>query len=134
MIKTEEYEVTEVVKKYRYITSDGRAFNNFYEAKRHEAEITFKRNIRSFPIFYDVEDISYCQNIYFIESKEDIQYLQAVKWDFNCNVNAYDGPGWYLCFVNNGGDHDDTYRLYKVDQYCNEISQIIDEIKHLTSE
>lgn len=133
MIKTEKRCETQTVTKYYYITSDDRTFNNYYDAKRHEAEITLKRDIPSYSVSFDGIDISDCTDIYFIESSEDIKYLQAVKWEFNCDVGEYDGPGWYLCFTNHGGDYEDTYRLYKADTYCKEISQIIDQIKHLTS-
>lgn len=134
MIKTEPYEETQVVKRYRYITDDGQIFTNMYDARRHAAKIIHKEDVRNIPTFYDAEDISYCDSIYFIKSEEDIQYLQAVTWDFNCDVNAYDNPGWYLCFRISGGDCEDSYYLYKANQYCDEMSQIIDEIKHLTSE
>jgi len=129
MIREEQYIYTEKVTRYYYYTSDGRKFTTKSNARRHEAEITPLRPIRTKLVYNNMDGTH--ATAYYLTSKEDIEYLQTINYWDTWDGSKYSEPGWYICFVENGGDNPDVCRLVSAKEYIEELETSINEIKKL---
>jgi hypothetical protein len=129
MIKKEPYTYTEEITRYYYYTSDGKKFTTESNARRHEAEITPLRKIKSKEIYRLIDDMH--SIAYYITSIEDINYLQTINYWDTWDSSNYSEPGWYICFVESGGDDSDVCKLVKAETYIKELEDSILEIKKL---
>lgn len=119
-IRQQEYKV--------YITSDGKEFTYKREAELHEAKLMPRKQIPTCYIeLLTTEDYGYC---YKIKSEDDLKYLQQKVWFQNAYYH-YDGPGWYIAIREDGGDYDDTYTVFSVKHYINNVQHDLDTLKEL---
>lgn len=111
-----------------YVTSDGQEFDSPKAAEKHEAELLPKRQIPSKYICFDaVDDNAY---VYKIKSAEEFNYL--IKKELDGYVyGAYNGPGWYIVFRNNGGDYPDSYDVFYVKNFLSELESDVNKLKNL---
>lgn len=129
MIREEPYTYTEETTRYYYYTSDGKKFTTKSNARRHEAEITPLRQIKNKLVYNPIDDVR--ATAYYLTSKDDIDYLQTINYWDTWDSSEYSEPGWYICFVENGGDNPDTCRLVNAEKYIEELEASINEIKKL---
>lgn len=129
MIREEPYTYTEETTRYYYYTSDEKKFTTKSNARRHEAEITPLRQIKNKLVYNPIDDVR--ATAYYLTSKDDIDYLQTINYWDTWDSSEYSEPGWYICFVENGGDNPDTCRLVKAEKYIEELEASINEIKKL---
>ena len=129
MIREEPYTYTEETTRYYYYTSDGKKFTTKSNARRHEAEITPLRQIKNKLVYNPIDDVR--ATAYYLTSKDDIDYLQTINYWDTWDSSEYSEPGWYICFVENGGDNPDVCRLVKAEKYIEELKPSINEIKKL---
>lgn len=114
-----------------YVASDGKEFRFRSDCERYEKRLmveshpVFKSGI-SARTFYD--DIY--ADLYFIRSEEDYQffvhnigtvYLSHESWQDGA------GPGWYLFYMEDGGDYADTHYFYKLEEYEKYFRDMLDE-------
>lgn len=122
-IRQQEYKV--------YITSDGKEFTYKREAEQHEVKLMPEKQIPTCYIeLLTTEDYGYC---YKIESEDDLKYLQQKVWFRNAYYH-YDGPGWYITIREDGGDYDDTYTVFSVKHYINNVQHDLNALKELETE
>ena len=129
MIRKEPYTYTEETTRYYYYTSDKRKFTTESNARRHEAEITPLRKIKSKEVYRPVDDMH--STAYYITSQDDIEYLQTINYWDTWDSSEYSEPGWYICFVQSGGDNPDTCKLIKAETCIKELEDSIAEIQKL---
>ena len=110
-----------------YVTSDGREFKEQFAARRHEASITPARKITSKEIYILMDDVHV--TAFYIPSKDDVEYLITINYWDNWDDSHYSEPGWYICFVQPGGDHRDLCTLIKAEDYIKKLEDSINEIK-----
>ena len=126
MITRKSYTVNEPRTVYGFITSDGYEFESEREAKRHEAQITPKRNLKEKYIYLPLEDIN--KTIYWLDSEEDLTYLKTIHYDQDWSC-TYEGPGWYILDLEDGGDYRDTCYLQKVSHYAQLLSETLTQLQ-----
>ena len=126
MITRKSYTVNEPRTIYGFITSDGYEFESEREAKRHEAQITPKRNLKEKYIYLSLEDIH--KTIYWLDSEEDLTYLKTIHYDQDWSC-TYEGPGWYILDLEDGGDYRDTCYLQKVSSYAKVLSETLTQLQ-----
>ncbi len=129
MIRKEPYTYTEETTRYHYYTSDEREFSVESNARRHEAEITPLRKIKTKMVFLNMEGIN--STAYYITSQEDIDYLKTINYWDEWDDSLYTKPGWYICFIEIGGDNPDICRLVPAEAYIKELEDSIVEIQKL---
>lgn len=118
-----------------YMTSDGKEFKDKTRAEKHEDEITTAhREIETKSIdSYLEERYLLCYNI---QNEEDFHYLVVKLWKHHY-WGDFKGPGWYIVFRYDGGDHDDGFEVIKVDNYISTLEyntqHDINELKNLTN-
>ena len=115
-----------------YITEDGKIFEDFWQAKKHELEALQPRTIWRRKFF--MRTMEKTVTIYYLKSKEDFDYIAITELDDQVDEGTYDEEGFYLAIKYDGGDYADTYSLLPLHIYTNDLSCDLDEIKHLTSE
>ena len=119
------------IQKTFYVTGDGKEFESFIKAKRHEEELTLpERQIETKCIEIKTEDC--WPNCYNIKDKEDYRYLMIKVWKHNA-MGEFTTPGWYIAFKTDGGDYPDSYYVIKAEEYMATLQADIEEIKHLTN-
>ena len=113
-----------------YVTEDGEEFDSQYEAQQHEDNLLAYRKI---PYVYGgfINSLDCGVDCYYIESKDDLEYLKAKEWRRNATC-AYAGPGWYLAQRFDGGDYDDYYHIIKLDKYIEMLEADLKQLKDLT--
>ena len=126
MITRKSYTVNEPRTIYGFITSDGYEFESEREAKRHEAQITPKRNLKEKYIYLSLENIN--KTIYWLDSEEDLTYLKIIHYDQDWSC-TYEGPGWYILDLEDGGDYRDTCHLQKVSHYAQLLSETLTQLQ-----
>ena len=126
MITRKKYIINEPRTIYSFITSDGYEFESEREAKRHEAQITPQREIKQEYIYLESESKN--KIIYLLNSEEDIMYLKTIHYDQNWSY-TYEGPGWYILDLENGGDYKDMCYLQKVSSYAKVLSETLAQLQ-----
>lgn len=120
-VRPQEYKV--------YITNDGEEFTNKREAEKHEINLMPEKQIPKFSItLRAIEEYGYC---YKIESETDLNYLTCKEW----KIAYYDyvGPGWYIAIQRNGGDSEDSYTVFPIDNYIKDLQHDLNALKELES-
>lgn len=122
--------VKKEVYKTVYVTEDGMEFDSRYEAQQHEDSLLSYRKI---PCVYSgfLGTLECGVDCYYIESKEDLDFLKAKEWHHNATY-VYNGPGWYLAHRFDGGDYSDYYEIIKVDEYIKTLEGDLEQLKDLT--
>ena len=129
MIRKEPYKYVEETTRYHYYTSDNREFSTESNARRHEAEITPLRKIKTEEIYSPIDDTNYVA--YYITSQDDINYLQTINFWDEWDSTQYSKPGWYICFISSGGDEPDVCHLVSAETYIKTLENSITEIQKL---
>ena len=114
-----------------YIASDGKEFRfksdcELYE-KRLEVERhpVFKSHIKTRTFYED-----YMAHLYYFRSEDDYEFWCANIGTRFLSTDHWKegfGPGWYLFYCVDGGDHADSNYLYKLDEYKKDCRQLLDE-------
>ena len=132
-VVTEEHYVPE--KRYtttKYIASDGKEFLTEDGCLKHEEDLevakhpVFQNAILNVYTYYD----DYQANMYYISNEDDykflIKHLGVRRGNYIGDFYKY-GSGWYLYWVEDGGDYADYYYLYNYNAY---VEAIEIELKH----
>lgn len=122
-VRPQEYKV--------YITDDGEEFTNKREAEKHEVELMPKKQIPT--DYIELLTTESYERCYKIESEDDIKYLQQKVWCRNAYYQ-YDGPGWYIAIRNDGGDYADSYDVFSVKHYIQNLQHDLNALKELEAE
>ena len=117
---------------HTYITEDGKVFEDFWQARKHELETLQPRTIWRRKFFMRTMDKTV--TIYYLKSKEDFDYIAITELEDQVDEGTYGEEGFYLAIKYDGGDYADTYSLLPLPIYINDLNSDLDEIKHLTSE
>ena len=115
-----------------YITEDGKTFEDFWQAKKHELETLQPRTIWRRKFF--MRTMEKTVTIYYLKSKEDFDYIAITELEDQVDEGTYHEEGFYLAIKYDGGDYADTYSLLPLHIYTNDLRSDLEEIKHLTSE
>ena len=115
-----------------YITEDGKTFEDFLQAKKHELETLQPRTIWRRKFF--MRTMEKTVTIYYLKSKEDFDYIAITELEDQVDEGTYREEGFYLAIKYDGGDYTDTYSLLPLHIYTNDLRSDLEEIKHLTSE
>ena len=115
-----------------YITDDGKVFEDFWQARKHELETLQPRTIWRRKFY--MQTIGKNVTIYYLSSKEDYNYIRITELEDQVEELGYEDPGFYLAVKYDGGDYADTYSLLPLHVYTDDLENDLNEIKHLTSE
>ena len=131
-MKTEERTYTTTHKKFVYITDDGKEFEQFTAARRHEIEINYDGELKGIETYLPTVDTT-CF-LYDIKNLEDFKYL----FYYICNQDGraedyYKGADWYVDEVYDGGDHQDRHYVSQLSVHIAELEEEISKLKDLTS-
>lgn len=104
----------------RYIASNGQEFAYESDCLRYEERLrienhpVFKSKIPNIRTFED----DYSGALYYLSNEDDHEWLMdhIIGGDVNSDFDLH-GPGWYLYYYIDGGDHSDIQRLLFYDAY-----------------
>lgn len=113
-----------------YITDDGKEFQHYYEAMKHEKEMLEPRKIEKHKTTLVVEDEPI--TLYHLLSQEDYNYAKVIDWDDEMRTE-FQGPGWYIVYTSVGSDCRDSYFMIRVDDYIASLEADLISLKCLTS-
>ena len=133
-MRIQEETRTNIYKVKIYIAEDGTVFNSEKECLKHERILAMSKRPASlletmpFRNLNDDGDI----RLYYISSKKDYEYLLTVNEIRSTSVNLYSdfdrhGEGWYMFWIEDGGDYYDSYCLYNYSHYIEEVEKNLHE-------
>ena len=77
-----------------YITEDGKTFEDFWQAKKHELETLQPRTIWRRKFF--MRTMEKTVTIYYLKSKEDFDYIAITELDDQVDEGTYGEEGFYI--------------------------------------
>ena len=126
-MRTEVREIPIVQREWVYIAKDGKEFSRQDECLRYEYSLdTDKPQVVATAIhsLHSFEGDSPAI-IYHIDSEEDWNYLFNYVWERHLctglSWNKYRGPQDYIAIENDGGDYHETYTVYPLEEYLEDI-------------
>lgn len=123
-MKTETREITRTELQYVYIADDGKEFKSRFECENYEGMQLKKypEVIRTAKKFYTFDEEN-SATVYYIKDLNDWEYLKEYKWDHSNIYGNFDFPGYYIAVYYDGGDHRDSYYIYRADKYFKELKE-----------
>lgn len=120
----------------KYIAEDGTVFNREKDCLKHERILAMSNRPASLLetiSFRNLNDDGYIR-LYHVSSKEDYEYILMIHEVMRSNLDSdFDkyGTGWYMFWVEDGGDSYDSYYLYNYNHYLEEAEKNLQEWKSL---